>query len=272
MQYLKIRFLFALLSLFLLGLGFVACTKDGQLNLISLADERQLGEQLHQEILSKPSEYPILSRTEHPEAYAYLEEMRDELLESYDFTHEDDFTWDVYIIHDDNVLNAFAAPAGRSYYYTGLIKFLDTEDQLAGVMGHELAHADRRHATRNMTKTYGLSILLEVALGQDSGTLTEIAKGLAGNLSSLGFSRKTETEADEFSVKYLAPSRYQCNGAAGFFEKMEAQGGGSNVPTWMSTHPDSQDRIEHINAEAEAAKCSISPSGRNYARFKSLLP
>jgi len=71
--------------------------------------------------------------------------------------HKDDFAWQVKIIDDPETLNAFATPGGYIYVYTGLIKFLDTEDQLAGVMGHEIAHADLRHSTRQMTSSYGVS-------------------------------------------------------------------------------------------------------------------
>ena len=70
------------------------------------------------------------------------------------------------LIDDDKTLNAFCTPGGFIYVYTGLIKFLDSEDQLAGVMGHEIAHAALRHSTRQMTKVYGVQTLLQVATGR----------------------------------------------------------------------------------------------------------
>ena len=62
-----------------------------------------------------------------------------------------DFDWELKIIHDDETLNAFCAPGGYIYVYTGLIKFLAHEDNLAGVIGHEIAHADLRHSTQQLT-------------------------------------------------------------------------------------------------------------------------
>ena len=67
---------------------------------------------------------------------------------------------DLRIIHDDSTLNAFCTPGGYIYIYTGILKFLDSEDEFAGVLGHEIAHADLRHSTRQMTKQYGVQILL----------------------------------------------------------------------------------------------------------------
>ena len=113
-------------------------------------------------------------------------------------------TGGVKIIHDDDVLNAFCAPGGFICVYTGIIKFLESEDQFAGVMAHEIAHADRRHVTNALTKQYGLSVMLNVVLGSDPSTL----KDIAGGLISLTFSRSNETDADNHSVKYLCPTGY----------------------------------------------------------------
>ena len=103
--------------------------------LFPVSHDVQLGAQLKYEIESNPTEYPILDSVQYPEAYYHLYRLRDSILNTGAVTHADDFSWELKIIHDDNVLNAFAAPGGYIYVYTGLIKYLDTEDQLAGVMG-----------------------------------------------------------------------------------------------------------------------------------------
>ena len=79
--------------------------------------------------------------------------------------------------------------------YTGILKFLETEDQFAGVLGHEIGHADMRHSTRQMTKMYGIQILLDILAG-DKKMLKEITAGIVG----LKFSREHETKADQRSV------------------------------------------------------------------------
>ncbi|MEO6833992.1 MAG: M48 family metalloprotease, partial [Chitinophagaceae bacterium] len=216
--------------------------------------------------------YPILDPTQYASAYNYLNSMRDVILNSGQVTHKADFTWELHIIRDDNTLNAFCTPGGYIYVYTGLIKYLDNASSLAGVLGHEMAHADKRHTTEAMTKQYGISTLLSLVLGKDSGLLVQVSESLI----NLKFSRDNESEADKYSVIYLCPTKYKSDGAALFFEKMQASGS-SNPPQFLSTHPNPDNRIQAIEDEAKSLNCSggtISPSEENagYAAFKASLP
>lgn len=229
--------------LFVVGCG-------GSTNIFSVQDDIDLGTQLRDEINANPAEYPLLDEAQYPEAYNILFTMRDEILASGEVRFADDFAWELYIIEDDETLNAFAAPGGFMYVYTGLIKFLEYEDELAGVVGHEIAHADRRHSTQQLTKAYGLSTLVGLLLGEDAGLVSDIALGLA----SLSFSRTDETEADAFSVTYLCGTSYAADGAAGFFQKLE---GGAEIPEFLSTHPNSANRVEDIQAEASFQGCDV---------------
>jgi predicted Zn-dependent protease len=162
----KSLFFIMLLSSFLL----VTCgdddDKDNNINIFSIEDDKQLGLQVSAEIEADPSTYPVLSETQYPEAYTHLRRIRDEILSSGKVAYADDFNWECKIINDD-VLNAFCAPGGYIYVYTGIIDYLDNEAQFAGVLGHEIAHAARRHSTDQLTKVYGLSVMLNVLLGND---------------------------------------------------------------------------------------------------------
>ncbi|MGZ5302792.1 MAG: M48 family metalloprotease [Bacteroidia bacterium] len=247
-----------------------SCDKnDNDLNIFSIEDDKALGEQLAAEIASDPTNYPILSRSQYPQAYQHLERIINPIMNSGKLNYKDEFLWEFSIIHDDSVLNAFAGPGGKVYVYTGLIKYLDSEDHLAGVMGHEIAHADRRHVTDQMTKQYGISFLLEIALGKNPGALGEIAAGLA----FLKFSRNAEREADDFSVVYLCPTEYKADGAAGFFEKLISQGQSGGGPEFLSTHPDPGNRVQDIRTKAAESNC---PGTNNnitqYQAFKNSLP
>ena len=221
---------------------FMGC-KDGGINLFSLQRDIDLGKQVEAEIASNPSDYPILSETQYPEAYGHLRRITQTILNSGEVNHEDDFEWKTYLIQDDNTLNAFCTPGGYIYVYTGLIKYLEKESHLAGVMGHEIAHADRRHSTDAMTRQYGVSLLLQIALGENPGALTQ----LAAQIAELSYSRKAESEADDYSVIYLTPTEFQGNGAAGFFQKLLDQGQGGGTPEFLSTHPNPGNRVESIN-------------------------
>lgn len=248
-------------------MSLVSGCKKG-INVFTIQDDITLGMQLKQEIASNPQEYPILPQSSYPGAYQYMYAMRDTILMSDEVTLRDEFAWELYIIEDDNTLNAFCAPGGYIYVYTGLIKYLDSEDELAGVLAHEIAHADRRHSTSQLTKAYGLSTLLSVVLGDNQNALTDIAQGLIG----LSFSRKDESDADEFSVKYLCGSSYNAAGAAGFFEKIEAQGGQS-VPQFLSTHPNPDNRIDNIHSLEDELNCPGDETyDARYLAFKNSLP
>lgn len=244
----------------------------GSFNAFSVQDDISLGKQVADEIAGDPKSYPLLDRNKYAKAYQHLQRITNKILNSGQLTHKDKFAWKIHIIHDDKTLNAFVTPGGYIYVYTGLIKYLDTEDQLAGVMGHEIAHADRRHSTNNLTKQYGASIILQTLLGKNSGQMAQIVGGITGKLAGLKFSRATEADADAYSVVYLSKTEYQCNGAAGFFKKILEKGGGQAPPQFLSTHPSSANRVADINAKARSMGCSIKPSGNNYKDFQNSLP
>ena len=245
------------------GLSLAAC--DSGINIFSVDDDIDLGEQLAEEIASMPEEFPILPREDFPQAYTFMDDLAFRIIESGELRYADRFQWEVFIIHDD-VLNAFVTPGGKIYFYTGLIEFLEREDDLAGVMGHEIAHADRRHSTQQLTKAYGLSALVGIVLGNDPGLLSEIAQTLV----QLSFSRSDESEADAYSVRYLCNTPYAANGAAGFFRQLE---GSSIVPEFLSTHPNPSNRVTAIDDLAEELECSTEPwQDANYQLLLDALP
>jgi predicted Zn-dependent protease len=262
---------FILLSFILLLFG--GCDKEGHINILTVEQDKELGTQVAAEIEGDPATYPILPETGrnglNENAYRHIRRITSTILNSGQVTYKDEFPWQVKIIHDDSTLNAFATPGGYIYVYTGLIKYLDTEDQLAGVMGHEIAHADKRHTSRNITREYGFDLVVSALLGQNPGAITQIARGLAG----LSYSRAFEREADDFSVVYLDPTDYQCNGAAGFFVKINQASQDGRPPQWLSTHPNPDNRVEAINAKADELGCdktALDPG--SFEDFKNSLP
>jgi predicted Zn-dependent protease len=250
-----------------------SCDRAGDFVIFSIEDDKTLGAQVAQEIESNPAEFPILDEAAFPFAYNYIRNLTQEIINSGNLNYREEFVWQVKIIHDDSTLNAFAAPGGYIYVYTGLIKYLDKEDDLAGVMGHEIAHADQRHSVKQLQRIYGIQILLSIVLGNDPGQLQQIAAALAGNLEMLRFSRSAEREADDYSVLYLAETPYQCNGAFSFFQKLIESEQAGRTPKFLSTHPNPEDRIDDINAKAEEIGCSTIPlDPPSYQDFKNSLP
>jgi beta-barrel assembly-enhancing protease len=115
-----------------------------------------------------------------------------------------------------------------------------------------------RHTIRNLQKTYGVSALLSIALGNDPNALSQIAAQIAGQLAGLKFSREYETEADEHSVEYLSQTEYACNGAAFFFVKLSSAEQGGRPPEFLSTHPNPENRVANINAKSTSIGCDTS--------------
>lgn len=261
-----------LFTVLTLATAFTGCKdEDGNkkaVNLFSLQDDVTFGAQVAAEIESDPISFPILDSAMYPEVYGHLRRITDTILNSGKVDHKEDFVWQTKIIEDDSTLNAFCTPGGYIYVYTGLIKFLDSEDELAGVMGHEIAHADKRHSTEALTKQYGTDVLFAILFGNDQGTLAQVAKGMIG----LKYSRNNESEADMRSVDYLYPTQYDARGAARFFEKIIDQGGGSG-PEFLSTHPNPENRVADIISywEDQGSKEGERFEDR-YKDFKNSLP
>jgi predicted Zn-dependent protease len=252
------------------SLVLLQCKDDPSINFFTVGQDIDFGASMDTTILESPDLYPILSETTYAQAYQHINRIRDNVLASGELKYGDRFPWQIRIIHNDTTLNAFAAPGGYMYFYTGIIHFLDNEAQFAGVMAHEMAHCDRRHSTDNLTKQYGISIMLAMLLGNEPGQLAQIAAGLASGLSSLAFSRQNEYEADEYAVRYLVKTDYDARGLSGFFEKME---GRPTPPVFLSTHPSPEDRLEQIQYHWEQQGSIVGELAESsYSSFKNSLP
>lgn len=265
--YFKFSWVMLVFTLFI----FNSCKKDAPfVPLFSINDDIELGKKVVLEIESNPTQFPLLSESTYASAYAYINGIRAEILNSGAIVYKDEFEWKFKIIKDDTTLNAFCTPGGYIYVYTGLIKYLDSKDQLAGVIGHEMAHADRRHTSRSMQTQYGVSTLLNIVLGNDNELLQQIAT----NLYALKNSRDHEAEADEYSVKYLCPTPYNAAGAAGFFQKLIADGYNENrLASFFSTHPSPTNRVQDINEHKLDFGCTGSLTDNSgYTAFKNSLP
>ena len=241
-----------------------------------VSEDAKMGAQVSSEIGSKPKEYPLLAEQGNEEVYRYVRGITSKIINSGAVEHAKDFPWVVKIINDSKTLNAFCTPGGYIYVYTGLIKYLDSEDQLAGVMGHEIAHADKRHSMRQMVQLYGVQAVLGIGAavatkdkGQGTQETANTIAQITGSLVGLKFSREHETEADDNSVKYLCATDYNSAGCAGFFEKL---GSANTPPEFLSTHPSPANRVENIYAQAKAANCSGRATNEaQYKRIKGLL-
>jgi len=155
----------------------------------------------------------------------------------------------VAVIADDELVNAFAAPGGFTYISTGLILQAQDCAEITGVLGHELGHVTERHSVKQLEEQYAVSVIAEWFLGE--GIANDVANGIYGFLSSTQFSQEHEAEADSVGLQIAYGAGYNPYGLTDFFEKLLALSSGLEVPTFLSSHPATQDRIDDTSAEIE---------------------
>lgn len=263
---------FFICTIFIFSFTQISCG----INIFSDSDDIKLGRQLDEEIKKNPQEYPIL--TGYPGVNQYIVEISNSILTSPAIKKRGIYAYTYEIIHKDDMVNAFCTPGGYIYIYTGLLKFIDNEATLAGILAHEIAHAELRHATQRMTRVYGVQFLLSVILGQKPAQIAEIAANLFSGLALLANSRADEKEADEYSIKYLTSTPYYPGAITYFFDKIQREKGkrGGTLERLLSTHPLPQDRIDHVNAllrqmgNPEANETNLFTE--RYLKFKQTLP
>jgi predicted Zn-dependent protease len=150
----------------------------------------------------------------------------------------DSSTIKIHVIIKDEI-NAFALPDGNIMVYSGLIQECKNAEEIAGVMAHELAHIDENHIMKKLAREFGATILSSIS----GGKAAEIAK----MITSTGYSRRLESEADEFAVQYLLKAQIDPNPMADFMFRLANMA--SDIPkymSWMSTHPESEERAKAI--------------------------
>ena len=156
-----------------------------------------------------------------------------------------DWDWE-FVVFEDDTPNAFALPGGKVGVNAGLFKVAKTDDQLAAVVGHEVAHAIARHGVERMSS--GLLTQLGVVaagIATDSQVATMAAAGGANLLLTLPHSRTQESEADAIGLHYMARAGYDPRAAIELWENMEAYGG-DQPPQFLSTHPSHGNRIARL--------------------------
>ena len=169
------------------------------------------------------------------------------------------FAWEFNLVQDPQV-NAFCMPGGKIVVYEGLMKLVSSDDELAVVVGHEVAHAVAKHSNERISQQvmaqYGANILNSL-VSDKSAAVQNVAQTVYGIGAQYGmmlpFSRKHESEADYMGLVLMTIAGYNPDVAVGFWQKMSA-GSGGTIPEFMSTHPSDATRIADIEKELPGIK------------------
>jgi beta-barrel assembly-enhancing protease len=159
---------------------------------------------------------------------------------------------------EDEAINAFAMPGGNIVVFTGLMNAAATNEELAGVIAHEMAHVIRRHSLRKIVKSSGLSVMLALLVG-DASALAGLVSQTTGMLGESAFSRDYEREADETGWQILLAAKVEPRGMIRIFHRFkDEEAKGLPMPGLLRSHPATDDRIERLEENAKELPASAS--------------
>jgi predicted Zn-dependent protease len=227
-------------------------TGDKEFSLMSEAQEIELGRQMDGEVRKEMGVY------ENAELQRYVEDIGTRLAKSSD---RPKLPWHFTVI-DSPAVNAFALPGGYIYLTRGIMPFLDTEAQLAGVLGHEIGHVTARHSAQQYTKatSAGVGLALLGIFVPEARPFSGLAENALG-LLFLKHGRDAERQADSLGADYAARTGWDPAGVAGMLNTLsrldEASGSRKGVPNWLSTHPAPADRVQEVQGAIKQASAKL---------------
>lgn len=257
---LRLSLLLALLACAVLsGCATAPYTGRSQFITMSEGDEMRLGAQAAREVLQKENVETGTARS------ARVDRVGKRIAAA---AERPEFSWEFHTIRSD-ILNAFCLPGGKVFVYTALIDLTrGSDNELAAVMGHEIAHAVARHGAERASQSQAAGLgqavtQVAVAIATGSSAAGDAAGSGVGALAQLGFllpySRTHETEADRIGIILAAKAGYDPRAAITFWEKMAAANKGGEPPALLSTHPLTSQRITDLKKDMPEALRHYNP-------------
>lgn len=223
-------------------------------NLVPAAQVEGSATQQYDQMLKQAREKNALAPDDHPEVIR-LRSIAQKLIPfSYEWNpRARDWKWEINLIGSAQI-NAFCMPGGKIAFYHGILDKLQLNDnEVAMVMGHEIAHALREHARERLGKSQATNVIASIGSAIASAyfkfdpNLTDAVAKQGANLLALKFSREDETEADLVGMELAARAGYDPRFSVSLWQKMSAANKGA-PPQWFSTHPSGSTRIKEIEA------------------------
>ncbi|PWU17212.1 MAG: peptidase M48 family protein [Candidatus Rokuibacteriota bacterium] len=237
------------------GCETVPITGRSQLNMVSPAQEVQMGTEAYAEILKNAK------LSTDPAANELVKRVGTRIASA---TGRSELPWEFKVIDDPKTVNAFALPGGKVAVYTGILPVTRDDAGLAVVLGHEVSHVMARHSAERMTEQMGVELVAR-GLGAVVGDqqLTQLGANLLANAVLLPWGRKQESEADHLGLVYMAKAGYDPRTARDFWVRMaDASKGQSRPPEFLSTHPSDETRIRQIESWLPEALQYYQPGSR----------
>lgn len=156
------------------------------------------------------------------------------------------YPFDFHLLADRQTVNAFALPGGQVFITEALLSRLETEGQLAGVLGHEIGHVLARHSAERMAKAQLTQGLVGAAATAGGDQQSQAIASMVGNFMLMKYGRGDELESDQLGVAFMARAGYDPRSLVGVMKILREASGGSSRPEFMSTHPAPENRMEAI--------------------------
>jgi predicted Zn-dependent protease len=247
----------AILTATALGCATNPATGNREFSLMSEAQEIQLGQEMDAQVKREMGVY------EDAELQRYVSDVGMRLARA---SERPNLPWHFTVV-DEPAVNAFALPGGYIYITRGILPFLRDEDQMAGVLGHEIGHVTARHSAQQYTKatSAGVGLTLLGIFVPEARPLQGAAETALGVLF-LKYGRDDELEADRLGIEYSAKGGWDPRGVAGMLRTLErldmAAGESKGVPNWLSTHPSPGDRVQKVMAVIDSKPMPVGTAGR----------
>ena len=168
-----------------------------------------------------------------------------------------------HLLADPETVNAFALPGGQIFMTFGLLKLLDSEDEVAGVLGHEVGHVVGRHSNEQMAKaqlSQGLVNAVVMAGGSEYGMAAGQMAQFVSQLKNTAYGRDDELESDQLGVRFMIRAGYDPNALIRVMEVLKKASAGRAPPEFLSTHPDPENRVERIKEAIRKAQQASPPA------------
>ncbi|WP_296122267.1 M48 family metallopeptidase [uncultured Porphyromonas sp.] len=257
-------------ALLVSGCSLVPLTGRRQINLVSDAQVVAVSEQQYRSFISQAPKSRDMAQTERTrEMGKRIASATERYLRS--IGHTEDiryFRWEFNLIASNQV-NAFCMPGGKIVVYEGILPVARTDDELATVIAHEVAHAVAKHSNERLSQAilrqYGGQALGQILSGSSAGAqvVGNILYNVGGKLIfELPYSRKQEYEADQIGLYLMALAGYDYHNAPNLWVKMASRSGGGNQSEVISSHPNDQNRIRAIREEIPRVEAFMRSGGK----------
>ena len=228
---------------------------------ITIKEEEEMSRQMMAVI------YKQLNFVDDPVIVSYVNKIGQRILAT---LPKQPFKYQFHVVNEE-VYNAFATPAGHIFLYSGLMIAMEEEEELAGIIGHEIAHVYCRHISQKIerSKKIGMATLAGMAAGvlvgmggaAEAGSALAIGSTAAGQSAELAFSRDDEMQSDQLGLEFITNAGYSADGLLKVLKKIRSKTwfGSEQIPSYLMTHPAVEDRISYIGSWIENRNSTSKP-------------